>query len=205
MTTIVYEKKYYLGPKIEFTPTGHVDMDVFDEGGSTYVDVLAEFHDEEAERLCRPVLEGLEDVYNRRNKAEPEADEVWVERVIQHEPEPNKLSDYGPHFFWNDFLDVSNGFFPSEFDWDEEDNEGKPYDWDTEELFKQVPKYKDFLKVCQHEIANEMEWATKDLTDFSVDEAYRIVLDKVSMFLKMSRCMYQQEFDWENMMMRETA
>ena len=44
-----YIKELYYGPTIEFTPSGHVDMDVFDESDNREKEVLADFYDEEIE------------------------------------------------------------------------------------------------------------------------------------------------------------
>ena len=201
MTTINYSVDYYNPSPIRFTETGHVDMDYFDEDpaaeNETYM--LAIFYDEEVEELCRPILDAHEATLTEQSKEE------WsYVNINRHEVKPEKKEriNYGPEFFWNTFLDLGNGFNPDDFGWDETDINDKPYDWNTDQLFKQVPKQKDFIKVCQHEIANEMVWATKDLTDIGVDEAESIVMEKMIWFLSMSRQMYQQDFDREWMMMR---
>lgn len=201
MTQINYSVDFYNPSPIKFTPTGHVDMDYFDDdpAAENETHILAIFYDEEVEELCRPILDAHEAKLEERNKEE------WsYVNINRHEVKPEKVErvDYGPEFFWNTFLDLGNGFCPDDYGWDETDINDKPYDWNTDELFKQVPKYKDFLKVCQDEIAAEMRWATKDLTDISVDEANFIVMEKMEQFLSMSRVMYQQDFDREWMMMR---
>lgn len=200
MTQIIYKKESYTQGPIKFTPTGHVDMDDFDESGETITETIMTFDDPEVEELVAPDIDKLRAYFTEQNNERPEADEVDVVRKVVEPSVGKKAKPLDIEFFWKEFIDLGMGFNPDDYGWDETDSEGKPYQWNTDELFKQVPKHEDFLKVCQKEIAHEMEWATKDLTEFGVDEAYDIVHERLEQFLKLSRNLYQQEADREWMM-----
>ena len=54
-------------------------------------------------------------------------------------------------FFWGEVVGLEHGlgFNPEEYDWRETDVEGKPFAWnDDDNLYKQIPKPNDFIKVC---------------------------------------------------------
>ena len=157
---IVYTKHTYIRAPLQFTGTGHVDMEAFDEGGDTYSETVAVFEDKEAEELCSPILEKYEaslaeegvDVY---------ADSICIER---EEIFYNKKT-LGISYFWGvgdweyeGILDLGNGFDPTDYGWAEDatDVDGKPYDWESKDLVKQIPKPNDFLLVCEKEIAHDL-------------------------------------------------
>lgn len=204
MTTIVYSVEYYNPSPIRFTGTGHVDMDYFDDDRDSMEDteILASFYDEEAEELCRPILEALQPTLEKRN--EEEWSYVSIKRR-EVKPEKAERIDYGPEFFWNTFLDLGNGFNPDEYGWDETDKDGNPFDWDTKGFMNQIPKRKDFLKVCQAEIGFEMRCASIDIDECSYEQAYSETREKLEQFFEMDRKMYQRDFDHEWPMMKEAG
>ena len=56
--------------------------DAFDENMHTEMQTVATFYNEEAEKLCRPVLEAYGAELEKRNKSNPEADRVSIERIV---------------------------------------------------------------------------------------------------------------------------
>tara|TARA_R100001510_G_scaffold15099_1_gene12476 strand:+ start:1676 stop:2320 length:645 start_codon:yes stop_codon:yes gene_type:complete len=200
-----YSKHSYCQAAIEFTDTGHVDMDAFDENrGDTEVKVLAEFYDEEAESLCRPLLEKLGVELAERNKDEPVADEITVVRE-SHKFTGSKSKPLDISFFWgvgdweNDgVLDAGNGFDVRDYGWDENttDINDKPYEWDSKNLHKQIPKEEDFISVCQKELAQELRFAFgKDTDGFSYDDEVRYLKDKLDRMIVLHRNLYLAD-DW---------
>lgn len=201
-----YSKHSYCQAAIEFTDTGHVDMDAFDENrGDTEVQVLAEFYDEEAESLCRPLLEKLGVELAERNKDEPVADEITVVRE-SHKFTGSKSKPLDISFFWgvedwgNDgILDLGNGFNPDDYDWDENATDilDNPYDWNSKNLHKQIPKEEDFISVCQKELADELRFAFgKDTDGFSYDDEVRYLKDKLDRMIVLHRNLYLAD-DWD--------
>jgi hypothetical protein len=200
-----YSKHSYCQAAIKFTATGHVDMDAFDEDhGDTEVEVLAEFYNEEAESLCRPLLEKLGVELAERNQVEPVADEVSVVRK-EHKYTGSKVKPLDVSFFWgvgdweNDgVLDLGNGFYLEDYGWDENatDIYDKPYDWNTKNLHKQIPKEEDFISVCQKELAQELRFAFgKDSEGISHDEGVRYFQDQFDRMIVLHRNLYLAD-DW---------
>jgi len=200
-----YSKHSYCQAAIEFTATGHVDMDAFDENhGDTEVEVLAEFYNEEAESLCRPLLEKLGVELAERNQVEPVADEVSVVREF-HQYTGSKSQPLDVSFFWgvgdweNDgVLDAGNGFDVRDYGWDENttDINDKPYEWDAADFGKQIPKEKDFISVCQKELAQELRFAFgKDSEGISYDDGVRYLKDKLDSMIVLHRNLYLEN-DW---------
>ena len=201
-----YSKHSYCQAAIEFTDTGHVDMDAFDENrGDTEVQVLAEFYDEEAESLCRPLLEKLGVELAERNKDEPVADEITVVRE-SHKFTGSKSKHLDISFFWgvgdweNDgVLDAGNGFDVRDYGWDENttDINDKPYEWDAADFGKQIPKEEDFISVCQKELADELRFAFgKDSEGISYDDGVRYLKDKLDSMIVLHRNLYLAG-DWD--------
>lgn len=201
-----YSKHSYCQAAIEFTDTGHVDMDAFDQNsGDTEVQVLAEFYDEEAESLCRPLLEKLGVELAERNKDEPVADEITVVRE-SHKFTGSKSKPLDISFFWgvgdweNDgILDLGNGFNPDDYDWDENATDilDNPYEWNSKNLHKQIPKEEDFISVCQKELAQELRFAFgKDSEGISYDDGVRYLKDKLDRMIVLHRNLYLAD-DWD--------
>ena len=97
MTQINYSVDFYNPSPIKFTPTGHVDMDYFDDdpAAENETHMLAIFYDEEVEELCRPILNAHEAKLEEQNKEE------WAYvNINRHEVKPEKVErvDYGPEF-----------------------------------------------------------------------------------------------------------
>jgi hypothetical protein len=163
---IVYTQNTYIRAPIQFTGTGHVDMDAFDEGGDNVLKTIVTFEDEELEALCRPVIEGYE-ASLIKEKVDFDADDVSIEReVILYDGKTLDIS-----YFWGvgdweyeGILDLGNGFTPKDYGWAEDatDIDGKPYDWEGKELAKQIPKRNDFLLVCEKQIAHDLSGVCRD-------------------------------------------
>ena len=200
-----YSKHSYCQAAIKFTATGHVDMDAFDEDhGDTEVEVLAEFYDEEAESLCRPLLEKLGVGLAERNKDEPVADEITVVRE-SHKFTGCKSKPLDISFFWgvgdwdDGVLDAGNGFDVRDYGWDENttDINDKPYEWDAADFGKQIPKEEDFISVCQKELAQELRFAFgKDSEGISYDDGVRYLKDKLDSMIVLHRNIYLAD-DWD--------
>jgi len=139
-------------------------MEAFDEGGDTYSETVAVFEDKEAEELCSPILEKYE-----VSLAE---DDICIEREeVFYDKKTLDIS-----YFWGvgdweyeGILDLGNGFDPyTDYGWAEDatDIDGKPYDWESKDLVKQIPKRNDFLLVCEKEIAHVLSGVCRDWDGF---------------------------------------
>jgi len=153
---IDYIKELFYQGEIKFTGTGHVDMDAFDENMHTEMQTVATFYNEEAEKLCRPVLEAYGAELEKRNKSNPEADRVSIERIVATDNDlKGKKLDIS--FFWGvgdweyngSILDLGMGFDPTDYGWAEDatDINDKPFDWNTQNVYSQIPKEEDFILV----------------------------------------------------------
>ena len=132
-----YIKELYLGPTIEFTPSGHVDMDVFDESDNREKEVLADFYDEEIEKLCKPIIESH---ISKLQKDDDTVNELLIEKT--------DYKKIGIGFFWKEIVHHESGFYTDDIGWDEETTDifNKKYDWENDGFLKQIPKKKDFQK-----------------------------------------------------------
>tara|TARA_X000001382_G_scaffold129808_2_gene122742 strand:+ start:112 stop:756 length:645 start_codon:yes stop_codon:yes gene_type:complete len=208
MMKIEYIKELFYQGEIEFTGTGHVDMDAFDENHHTEIQTVATFYDEEAESLCRPVLEAYGAQLEKRNKDEPECDILTFERkVIKDNDLEGKKLDIS--FFWgvkdweysSPVLDCGScGFDPTDYGWAEDatDINDKPYDWATDNLFSQVPKEEDFILVCQKEIAQELRFGFNKDTDGSPEENADEAITKMQRMIILHRNLYNRDWDAES-------
>ena len=132
-----YIKELYYGPTIEFTPSGHVDMDVFDESDNREKEVLADFYDEEIEKLCKPIIESH---ISKLQKDDDTVNELLIEKT--------DYKKIGIGFFWKEIVHHESGFYTDDIGWDEETTDifNKKYDWENNGFLKQIPKKKDFQK-----------------------------------------------------------
>lgn len=202
---IEYRKELFYQGEIKFTGTGHVDMDAFDENMHTEIETVATFHDDEAERLCRPVLEAYGAELEKRNNDEPEADSVTLERtVIEHGDFKSKPLDIS--FFWGvgdweyngSILDLGMGFDPTDYGWAEDatDINDQPYDWNTQNVYSQIPKEEDFILVCQKEIAQELRFGFHKDTDGSTpEENADDAIEKMHRMIMLHRNLYNRDWD----------
>ena len=97
---------------------------------------------------------------------------------------------------WYDLLD---GFNPDDYDWDENATDilDNPYDWNSKNLHKQIPKEEDFISVCQKELAQELRFAFgKDTDGFSYDDEVRYLKDKLDRMIVLHRNLYLAD-DWD--------
>lgn len=205
MMRIEYRKELFYQGEIKFTGTGHVDMDAFDENMHSEIETVATFHDEEAERLCRPVLEAYGAELEKRNKNEPECDIVSLERtVIKDSDFEGKILDIS--YFWgcgdweyDGLLELGNGFDPyTDCGWAEDatDIDGKPYDWEGSNLYSQIPKEEDFILVCQKEIARELRFGFNKDTDGSTpEENADYAVEKMHRIIMLHRNLYNRDWD----------
>jgi hypothetical protein len=205
---VEYIKELFYQGEIEFTGTGHVDMDAFDENMHTETQTVATFDDEEAESLCRPVLEAYGAQLEKRNKDEPECDILTFERKVtkDNDLEGKKLDI---SFFWgvkdweysSPVLDCGScGFDPTDYGWAEDatDINDKPYDWATDNLFSQIPKEEDFILVCQKEIAQELRFGFNKDTDGSPEENADEAITKMQRMIILHRNLYNRDWDAES-------
>ena len=164
---IRYTQNTYIRAPIQFTGTGHVDMDAFDEGGDTFLETVATFEDKRLEELCRPIIEDYESSLIKE-KVNYDADDVSIERkVIAYDEKALDISYFWGVGNWEDegILDLGNGFDPyTDYGWAEDatDINGEPYDWEGDNLLKQIPKKNDFLLVCQKEITHDLAGVCRD-------------------------------------------
>lgn len=164
---IRYTQNTYIRAPIQFTGTGHVDMDAFDEGGDTFLKTVATFEDKRLEELCRPIIEDYESSLIKE-KVNYDADDVSIERkVIAYDEKALDISYFWGVGNWEDegILDLGNGFDPyTDYGWAEDatDINGEPYDWEGDNLLKQIPKKNDFLLVCQKEITHDLAGVCRD-------------------------------------------
>jgi hypothetical protein len=145
---IKYCKETDLGPTIEFTESGHVDMDVFDESDNTVKDTLAVFHDEDVEKLCRPIIENYIKDLQKKND-----DDIDLER------EESNDKDLGIEFFWKTIVPYESGFSTEELGWDDNatDRNGNEYEWENDGFLKQIPKQEDFKSALSIFVKQEFE------------------------------------------------
>ena len=151
--TVKYIQSIYLGNKIEFTPSGHVDMDIFDEDGDYEKTTLAVFHDEEIEKLCKPIIK------NYIKNLDKDSD---IDLEIEKSDEENVDID----FFWEEICPQ----------WDFEndtDVKGEKFKWDSESVYKkQIPRKEDFVKACINLINGDMKCYFDDRYDGITDLEY---------------------------------
>lgn len=202
---VEYIKELFYQGEIEFTGTGHVDMDAFDENMHTEIQTVATFHDEEAESLCRPVLESYGEELEKRNKNEPECDILTFERKVTEDNDlEGKKLDIS--YFWgvgdweysDGVLDLGNGFDPyTDYGWAEDatDIDGKPYNWEENNLHSQIPKEEDFILVCQKEISQELRFGFNRATDGSPEENADEAITKMQRMIMLHRNLYNRDWD----------
>lgn len=148
-----YIQDTYLGNNIEFTPSGHVDMDIFDEGGEHEKTTLAVFYDEEIEKLCKPIIEKY--IKN-----------LDKELNIDLEIEKSDEEDIGIDFFWEEIC--------PEWDFENDtDVKGEKFKWDSESVYKkQIPRKEDFVKACINLVKGDMECYFDNRYDGMTDLEY---------------------------------
>jgi len=179
---VEYRLEYHYGPSFTFTDSGHVDMEAFDErDADNRFEVLAVFHDEETERLFRTLHLELNE-YHKKIHAEDssiyECDEVQVTRN-----EISKVTPWEPDikWWWESIASIEAGFDPDAYDWDATDNDGNEFQWESDELLKQVPKLKDFLKVSSMHFKWRIDLTSYDGFTFEEirksfsDDAYNVM------------------------------
>ncbi len=141
-------------------------------------DSIATFYSPEYEKVCMPaILEhsksvDLCEVY--------EADDAEI--VVEHKYAEEEKESIP--FFWEEIVDVGNGFSPQDHGWDENatDKDDNEYLWNEDEFLQQIPKYKDFVKSCQHYLGRELEWclapdgtSQADAVDCSIKELTKMM------------------------------
>ena len=142
---IKYCQETNFGPTIEFTESGHVDMDVFDESDNRAKDTLAVFHDKEVEELCRPIIEKhIENLQKERFTDVGHKD--YNRNDIKLEREEINDESLDIEFFWDVITNYESGFSVEDFGWDENatDRNDVEYDWEDYGFLKQTPKKEDF-------------------------------------------------------------
>lgn len=175
---------------ISFTPTGHVDMDDFDEQDTlSCSEPLATFYDKEFEKFCLDGIKRYEDHVTAEHESDvyPEYESIYVNRSVDENVQDNN-SQYTIEYFWDEFLDGL------EFDWDkvsDSDINDVPFNWKKDNILRtQVPKHKDFLLICQEIIADEMRMCTYKPVDISAKTGHRWLSEKVEIFLTLSQNIY---------------
>lgn len=178
---------------ISFTPTGHVDMDDFDEQDTlSCSEPLATFYDKEFEEFCRDGIKAYEDHVERQHQEDlsdctAEYESIYVNRSV-HQTTQDKNKQYTIEYFWDEFLE---GF---EFDWNkvsDSDINDVPFNWRKDKILRtQIPKHKDFLLICQEVIADEMRMCTYKPVDISAETGHRWLSEKVEIFLALSQNIY---------------
>jgi len=176
-----------------FDSSGRPDLLAWDDAMDSHendVDIWATFHDDEAADLCEPVLRDL--FKSREDAARQECDEpVFICESVK----PTTAEKLDIEYFWQDILDLGNGFDPDEFGWSDTDNTGNEYAWNEDALEKQVPKPDDYLSVAMNDLRVELECAFNPC-EISPSEAEAFALEKFQNILRLGIQLYRKKDDY---------
>lgn len=191
--TKVFGMEYSVAVAPSFDSSGRPDLLAWDDAMDSHendVDIWATFHDSEAADLCEPVLRDL--FKSREDAAREECDEpVFICENVK--PTATEELDIG--YFWQDILDLGNGFDPDEFGWSDTDKSGDEYAWNEDTLEKQVPKPDDYLSVAMNDLRVELECAFNPY-DISPSEAEAFALEKFQNILRLGIQLYRRKGDY---------
>jgi len=191
--TKLFGMEYSVAVVPTFDRSGRPDLLGWDEAMDNHendVDIWATFHDAEAADLCEPVLRDL--FKSREEAAREECDEpVFVCESVK----PKMAEKLDIEYFWQDILDLGNGFNPDEFSWSDTDNSGKEYAWNEDALEKQVPKADDYLSVAMNDLRSELEFAFNPY-EISTSEAEAYAVEKFQNILRLGIQLYRKEEDY---------
>lgn len=191
--TKLFGMEYSVAVVPTFDRSGRPDLLGWDDAMDSHendVDIWATFHDDEAADLCEPVLRDL--FKSREDAAREECDEpVFICESVT----PTTAEKLDIEYFWQDILDVGNGFDADEFGWSDTDNSGKEYAWNEDSLEKQVPKAEDYLSVAMNDLRSELEFAFNPY-DISPSEAEAFALEKFQNILRLGIQLYRKEEDY---------
>lgn len=219
--TKIFGMEYSVACVPSFDSGGRPDLLAWDDAMDSHEnekEIWAEFHDEEAAKLCEPVLKRLFE--SREEDAKMQCDTPYFidDDVSDNRPEPLSVE-----YFWEEVLWLDNGFDPDEFNWSDTDRDGNEYWWTCatndyqnvekpiksrrkhlqemkDGLTQQVPKEQDYLSVALNELESELRFAFNPY-DMSASSAEHLVREKFEKIMRLGIQLYRDHgkygTDWE--------
>jgi len=143
----VFGMKYVVACVPEFDDFGSPDLLAWDDAMDEHendTEIWATFNDDEAAKLCAPILKELFE--SREENAKEKCDEpVFIaEEVRNAERKPFTLADW-----WDEYYDYWWEESEAHDELTDKDDDGAPLDW--ENIHEQRPSYHDFMTIMAHE------------------------------------------------------
>lgn len=178
----------------EFDSKGKPDLLGWDDAKASHIpdkDAIATFYSKDYANICMPAINDYHKDIDLSEVYEADDADVYVHHIYDEE-------ELSIAFFWEEIVDVGNGFSPEDHGWDKDatDKDGNDYLWNEEGLFQQVPKYEDFVKSCQNHLRLELNWCI-DPDETSQEEAVRGSVREIAKMMELAVKIYGRRYSYD--------